>query len=59
VRLPPAITLIAMVVTTVMLGIVGVLIAAPLVAVLMVGITRAYVEDILGDHVSWPRLSTR
>ena len=50
VRLPPALTVLAMVVLTAVFGISGVLIATPLVAVLMVGVTRVYVEDILGDH---------
>ena len=50
VRLPPALTVLAMVLLTAVFGISGVLIATPLVAVLMVGVTRVYVEDILGDH---------
>jgi len=50
VRLPPALTVLAMVLLTSVFGLSGVLIATPLVAVLMVGVTRVYVEDILGDH---------
>jgi predicted PurR-regulated permease PerM len=59
VHLPPALTLIAMVVLTAVIGISGVLIATPLVAVLLVGVTRVYVEDILGDHVGGARLTVR
>ena len=50
VRLPPALTVLAMVLLTSVFGLSGVLIATPLVAVLMVGVTRVYVEDILGDR---------
>ncbi len=50
VRLPPALTVLAMVVLTAVFGSTGVLIATPMVAVLMVGVTRVYVEDILGDR---------
>jgi predicted PurR-regulated permease PerM len=49
VHLPPALTVLAMVLLTAVFGIGGVLIATPLVAVLMVGVTRVYVQDILGD----------
>lgn len=50
VHLPPALTVLAMVVLTAVFGIGGVLIATPLVAVLMVGTARIYVQDILGDR---------
>jgi predicted PurR-regulated permease PerM len=50
VHLPPALTVLAMVVLTAVFGIGGVLIATPLVAVLMVGVVRVYVQDILGDR---------
>jgi predicted PurR-regulated permease PerM len=50
VNLPPALTVVAMVVLTAAVGITGMLIATPLVAVMIVGITRIYVEDILGDR---------
>jgi len=57
--LPPALTLLSMVVLTAFFGITGVLIATPLVAVLMVGITRVYVEDILGDKEAGERVTVR
>jgi predicted PurR-regulated permease PerM len=50
VNLPPALTVLAMVVLTAVFGIGGVVIATPLVAVLMVGVARVYVQDILGDR---------
>ncbi len=49
VHLPPALTLLAMVILVAIFNIFGVLIATPLMAVIMVGIARVYVEDILGD----------
>lgn len=55
VHLPPALTVLAMVVLTAFFGIFGVLIATPLIAVLLVGITRVYVEDVLGDRVPGKR----
>jgi predicted PurR-regulated permease PerM len=50
VHLPPALTLLSFVVLVAIFNIFGVLIATPLMAALMVGITRVYVEDILGDQ---------
>jgi predicted PurR-regulated permease PerM len=58
VHLPPALTLLSFVVLVAMFNIFGVLIATPLMAALMVGITRVYVEDILGDQAG-KRLTVR
>ena len=49
VHLPPALTLISFVLLVAIFDIFGVLIATPLMACLMVGVARIYVEDILGD----------
>ncbi|HET6183271.1 MAG TPA: AI-2E family transporter [Acetobacteraceae bacterium] len=49
VHLPPALTLISFVVMVAFFSIFGVLVATPLMAVIMVGVTRIYVEDVLGD----------
>jgi predicted PurR-regulated permease PerM len=49
VHLPPALTLVSFVVMVAIFNIFGVLIATPLMACIMVGVTRIYVEDILGD----------
>ncbi|HJS83888.1 MAG TPA: AI-2E family transporter [Acetobacteraceae bacterium] len=49
VHLPPALTLLSFVVMVAVFNIFGVLIATPLVACIMVGVARVYVEDILGD----------
>ena len=49
VHLPPALTLLSMLILVAIFNIFGVLIATPLMAVIMVGIARVYVEDILGD----------
>lgn len=59
VHMPPALTLLAMVILVALVGILGVLIATPLIAVLMVGITRVYVEDILGDRDAGEKLTVR
>jgi len=58
-HMPPALTLLAMVVLTAFFGILGVLIATPLVAVLMVAVTRVYVEDILGDRGAGQKVTVR
>jgi len=60
-HLPPALTLLSFVVMVAVFNIFGVLIATPLVACIMVGVARVYVEDILGDpaggklkvHTKW------
>ncbi len=49
VHLPPALTLLSMLILVAIFNIFGVLIATPLMAVIMVGVARIYVEDILGD----------
>ncbi len=49
VHLPPALTLFSFVIMVALFSIFGVLIATPLMACLMVGVARVYVEDILGD----------
>lgn len=49
--LPPALTILAQVVLGLFGGILGVAVAAPLTAVVMVLVKRLYVEDALGDHL--------
>jgi predicted PurR-regulated permease PerM len=49
VHLPPALTLASMVVLVAIFNILGILIATPLMACIMVLVTRVYVEDVLGD----------
>jgi predicted PurR-regulated permease PerM len=58
VHLPPALTLLSMVILVAVFNIFGVLVATPLMAVIMVGIARVYVEDILGDPAG-KRLTVR
>ena len=50
VKLPPALTLTAMVVAALLFGWLGLLLAAPAAAALMVLIQMVYVEDILGER---------
>lgn len=51
VHLPPALTLIAVLLMGLLFGLLGVLVATPLVAVLMIVVKMLYVEDVLGDEV--------
>ncbi len=48
--MPPALILSAQVIMGVVQGILGVLLATPLVAVAIVLTKLLYVEDVLGDH---------
>ncbi|MDZ4159759.1 MAG: AI-2E family transporter, partial [Anaerolineaceae bacterium] len=59
VDLPPALTIVAQVLLTVILGAFGLLIASPLMAVLIVIVRMLYVEDILGDRFPPPEKKDR
>jgi predicted PurR-regulated permease PerM len=48
-RLPPVLTLIAMVLFGSLFGFLGILLATPLLATVLVLIKRLYIEDVLGD----------
>lgn len=50
VRLPPALTVLAIMAMSSLFGFIGVLLATPLLVVLIVLIRRIYVEDVLGDR---------
>ena len=54
VHLPPALTLSAQVVLGFLAGFIGLLLATPLVAAMLVLVRMIYVEDILGDRKSEP-----
>jgi predicted PurR-regulated permease PerM len=54
VELPPVLTLFATLVFGLLLGPVGVLLAAPLTVVLLVVINALYLEDVLGEERAWP-----
>lgn len=49
VSLPPALTIIAQVILGVLFGVMGLVLASPLAAVVLVLIKMLYVEDVLGD----------
>lgn len=51
VHLPPAVVILAVVALGLLFGFLGVIIATPLTAVVMVWIKMLYVEDVLGKHV--------
>jgi predicted PurR-regulated permease PerM len=54
VELPPVLTLFATVVFGLLLGPVGVFLAAPLAVVLLVSLNTLYIEGILGERRVWP-----
>ena len=54
VELPPILTLFATLVFGLLLGPIGVLLAAPLTVVLLVLVNTFYLEDTLGDTRNWP-----
>jgi predicted PurR-regulated permease PerM len=54
VELPPVLTLFATLVFGLLLGPVGVLLAAPLAVVLLVTVNALYIEGILGERRVWP-----
>lgn len=54
VELPPVLTLFATLVFGLLLGPVGVLLAAPLAVVLLVSVNALYIEGILGERRAWP-----
>lgn len=57
VRLPPVLTIFAAVIFGLLLGPIGLLLAAPLTIVLLVIVNCLYIEDELGDRRVWPPLA--
>ena len=54
VALPAVLTLFATLVFGVLLGPVGVLLAAPLTVVILIMVNAFYLEDVLGERRTWP-----
>jgi predicted PurR-regulated permease PerM len=54
VELPPVVTLFAALVFGLLLGPVGVLLAAPLAVVVLVAVNTLYIEGVLGERRLWP-----
>jgi hypothetical protein len=54
VKLPPVVTLFAALIFGLLLGPIGVLLAAPLTVVLLVAVNCFYIEDVLGGRRVWP-----
>ncbi len=50
VSMPPALIMASLVIMGLLFGIVGVVLATPLAAVIMVAVKRLYIEDVLGDR---------
>ena len=51
VDLPPAVTLIGLALMSIVFGFLGMLVAVPLLAAVMVAVKLLYVEDVVGDDV--------
>lgn len=54
VELPPALTIVFQLVFGITLGSLGLVLATPLLAMMMVGVQKIYIEDILGDTPDEP-----
>jgi predicted PurR-regulated permease PerM len=54
VELPPVLTLLSALVFGLLLGPIGVLLAAPLSVVLLVALNVLYIEGVLGERRVWP-----
>jgi predicted PurR-regulated permease PerM len=54
IRLPPALLIPAQVLLAVLLGALGLLLAAPLTALALVLVKMLYMEDVLGETVELP-----
>lgn len=54
IELPPVLTIFATLIFGVLLGPIGVLLAAPLTVVLLVTVNTLYLEDALGERRAWP-----
>lgn len=54
VDLPPAVGIIAQILLSILVGAVGLMLAWPLAAVVVLGVKMLYVEDVLGDEMPTP-----
>jgi predicted PurR-regulated permease PerM len=54
VDLPPALTIVAQALMAILFGFLGLLVAVPMLAALMVTVKMLYVEDVVGDEVDVP-----
>jgi predicted PurR-regulated permease PerM len=54
VDLPPALGIIAQILLSILVGAVGLMLAWPLAAVVVMGVKLLYVEDVLGDELPTP-----
>src|SRR5688572_11472924 len=59
VDLPPALGIIAQILLSILVGAVGLMLAWPLAAVVVLGVKMLYVEDVLGDELPTPDDDTR
>jgi predicted PurR-regulated permease PerM len=56
IRLPPVLVLIGQIVAGVFFGFLGIMLAVPITAIVLVLVQEIYVKDVLGDRGGWPRI---
>jgi predicted PurR-regulated permease PerM len=57
IRLPPVLVLLGQIIAGVFFGFLGIMLAVPITAILLVLVQEIYVKDVLGDRGGWPRVS--
>ncbi|HEU4508420.1 MAG TPA: AI-2E family transporter [Pyrinomonadaceae bacterium] len=59
VELPPVLTIVAQILLGLGFGFIGILLASPLTAVVMILVKTLYVEDLLGDRMTFEKVTRR
>lgn len=57
IRLPPVLVLLGQIIAGVFFGFLGLMLAVPITAILLVLVQEIYVKDVLGDSAAWPRIA--
>lgn len=55
IRLPPVLVLLGQIVAGVFFGFLGIMLAVPITAIVLVLVQEIYVKDVLDDQTAWPR----
>lgn len=55
IRLPPVLVLLGQIVAGVFFGFLGIMLAVPITAIVLVLVQEIYVKDVLNDQTAWPR----
>lgn len=56
IRLPPVLVLLGQIIAGVFFGFLGIMLAVPITAIVLVLVQEIYVKDVLGDSAAWPRV---